>query len=343
MSQHEFDILLQKYLAGLCSPEEEKQILEWSETVFSNGKMTLARSEQKTVETRIWKRIVRSVLLRPSLIKRIGWARIGIAATILLVSGLAIKFPGVLKYFGEGKAGNSVAANLGVALVTDYIEIKNTTGSNQALSLEDGTVVTLTKESSLRYPKHFANKNRRVELEGEAFFNVKRDISRPFFVYTGELVTQVLGTSFNVKSYGSSKTIEVQVLTGRVSVYENQQKSPQHRNGVILRPNQKMTFDKVSKKIVPELVEVPAMVKIPEQKFELAFEEAPLQNVLDAIQKAYGIEIVVETPALDNCTFTGDLNGLPLHTQLRFICKSVNSGYELRGTTFFINGDGCNK
>lgn len=343
MSQHDFDILLQKYLAGLCSPEEEKQILEWSETVFSNGKMTLTRSEQKTVETRIWKRIGRSVMLRPSLIRRISWAGIGIAATILLVSGLAIMFPGALKYFGENKAGNSVAGNLDVALVKDYIEIKNTTGSNQALSLEDGTVVTLTKESSLKYPKHFDDKTRRVELEGEAFFNVKRDISRPFFVYTGELVTQVLGTSFNVKSYEGSKTIEVQVLTGRVSVYENQQKSPQNRNGVILRPNQKMTFDKVSKKIVPELVEVPAMVKIPEQKFELAFEEAPLQNVLDAIQKAYGIEIVVETPALGDCTFTGDLNGLPLHTQLRFICKSVNSGYELRGTTFFINGDGCNK
>lgn len=341
MSQHDFDILLQKYLSGLCSPEEEKQVLEWSETVFSNGKLTLTRSEQKTVETRIWKRIGRSVMLRPSLIRRLSWAGIGIAATILLVSGLI--FPGALKHFGEDKARNSVAAKPGVAVVRDYIEIKNTTGSNQALSLEDGTVVTLTKESSLKYPKHFDDKTRRVELEGEAFFNVKRDISRPFFVYTGELVTQVLGTSFNVKSYEGSKTIEVQVLTGRVSVYENKQKSPQNRNGVILRPNQKMTFDKVSKKIVPELVEVPAMVKIPEKKFELAFEEAPLQNVLDAIQKAYGIEIVVETPALDNCTFTGDLNGLPLHTQLRFICKSVNSGYELRGTTFFINGDGCNK
>jgi transmembrane sensor len=342
MNQHDFDILLQKYLAGLCSPDEEKQILEWSDTVFSNGKLTLTRSEQKSFETKIWKRIGRSVLLRPSLMKRIGWPGIGIAATILIVSGLAL-FSGAFKYDGENKAVNSVAANLGVALAKDYIEIQNTTGSNQALSLEDGTVVTLTKESSLRYPKHFDGKTRRVELEGEAFFNVKRDISRPFFVYTGELVTQVLGTSFNVKSYEGSKTIEVRVLTGRVSVYENQQKSPQNRNGVILRPNQKMTFDKVSKKIVPELVEVPAMVKIPEQKFELAFEEAPLQSVLNAIQKVYGIEIVVETPALDNCTFTGDLNGLPLHTQLRFICKSVNSGYELRGTTFFINGDGCNK
>ena len=342
MSQHDFDLLLQKYLAGLCSEEEEKQILEWSETAFVNGKSVLARSEQQAYEKRIWKRIYRNVMPQPSLLRRIGWPRTGIAAAVLLVAGMAIVLSGAFNYFGNGKT-NPVAASHGLALVKDYIEIKNTTGSNQALSLEDGTVVTLSKGSRLRYPKHFASKTRQVELEGEAFFNVKKDVARPFFVYTGELVTQVLGTSFNVKSNEGAKTIEVQVLTGRVSVYENEQKSPQHRNGVILRPNQKMTFDKVSKKIVPELVEVPVMVQAPEQKFELAFEEAPLLHVLDAIQKAYGVEIVVETPALNDCIFTGDLNGLPLYTQLVFICKSLNSRYELRGTTFFINGDGCEK
>lgn len=91
------------------------------------------------------------------------------------------------------------------------------------------------------------------------------------------------------------------------------------------------------------MVEIPLLQISQDKKFELIFEDASLLQVLSVIQKAYGVEIVVENPSLNDCIFTGDLTGLSLHTQLRFICKSVNASYELRGTTFFIKGDGCNK
>jgi ferric-dicitrate binding protein FerR (iron transport regulator) len=239
------------------------------------------------------------------------------------------------------KAAPLIAAaqqrNTEIDLPEDWIEMRNNGASEEELvSLEDGTIVTLARNSKIRYPRHFEPKTREVQLEGEAVFNVKRDINRPFFVYSGELVTQVLGTSFKIRSFENAKTIEVQVLTGRVSVYENEQKSPQARNGIILKPNQKITFDRESKKLVPELVEVPAIVEPPADKQKFAFEEATLAQVLEVIRKAYDVEIVVANPALNDCTFTGDISGLPLHTQLRFICKSVNASYELRGTTLFI-------
>lgn len=340
MNQHDFDKLLQKYLSGECNPEEEEQILEWSDHLIVNAKASLTGKEQKTVEKRIWGKIRETVIAKPSSMTYLRRSAMGIAASFLLICAFTAVFP-VLKNHFTNLVTEATISVPGVAVVKDYIEIRNTSGRSKSLSLEDGTQVTLATKSSLKYPAHFNGKTRQVVLEGEAVFNVKRDVTRPFFVYTGELVTQVLGTSFKIRSFESSKTIEVQVLTGRVSVYENRQKSPQNRNGVILRPNQKITFDKQSRKLVPELVEVPALVEMPEKELSFSFEEAALSDVLNTIQKAYDIEIVVENPALNECSFTGDITGLPLHTQLRFICKSVNAGYESRGTTFFIHGDGC--
>lgn len=343
MNQHEFDILLQKYLAGNCSPEEERQVLEWSEHVHAHAPEPLTGTEQAVTEKKIWKQIRQNALPSPGWrtpVVRIG---MGIAAAVLLTVALYMFRPGMFSDSDARLVNQIKPSQLVTPHLKDYLVIKNTTGGEQSLRLEDGSVITLAKESTLRYPRHFDPKNRQVELEGEAIFNIKRDTSRPFFVYSGELVTQVLGTSFKVTSFGHARTIEVQVLSGKVSVYENQAKSPESRNGVILRPNQKITFDKEAKKLIPELVEAPVMVELPVQTRELAFEESPLQAVLNALQKAYDVEIVVENPALNNCIFTGDITGLPLHTQLRFICKSVNASYELRGTTFFVNGDGCPK
>lgn len=343
MNQHEFDILLQKYLAGTCSPEEEQQVLEWVERVHAHAPELLTGAEARATEQKIWRKI------RQNALPARGWytpgVRIGmgIAAAVLLTVALYVLRPGI---FGVSKSHLTEQAKPVKVLTQhadDFLVVKNTNGRERSLRLEDGSVIVLTKESTLRYPRHFDPKNRQVELEGEAVFNIKRDTSRPFFVYSGELVTQVLGTSFKVISFGNARTIEVQVLSGKVSVYENQEKSSESRNGVVLRPNQKITFDKEAKKLIPELVPAPVMVEPPVQTREFAFEESPLQTVLNALQKAYDVEIVVENPTLNNCTFTGDITGLPLHTQLRFICKSVNASYELRGTTFFVNGDGCAK
>lgn len=343
MNQHEFDILLQKYLAGKCSPEQEQQVLEWSERVHAHAPEPLTGAEKRVLEQKIWKNISGNTLpakgwFTPAV--RIGT---GIAATVVLTVALYVLRPQV---FGDTKrqlVEHPKPSRLETPNLADFLVVKNNAERKRSLTLEDGSVITLAKSSTLRYPRHFDPKNRQVELEGEAVFNIKRDTSRPFFVYSGELVTQVLGTSFKVTSFGNSRTIEVQVLSGKVSVYENQQKSTESRNGVVLRPNQKITFDKEAKRLIPELVEMPVMVEPPVQTRELAFEESPLQTVLSTLQKAYDIEIVVENPALNNCTFTGDITSLPLHTQLRFICKSVNASYELRGTTVFVNGEGCPK
>ena len=102
-------------------------------------------------------------------------------------------------------------------------------GKDFKLVLHDGTEVWLNAESTLRYPSRFSGDRRVVELSGEAYFKVARDEARPFFVKSGAIETQVLGTSFNFRNYDHS-TPHVTLVEGRVLVTG-------YSTSVTLRPN----------------------------------------------------------------------------------------------------------
>jgi transmembrane sensor len=89
------------------------------------------------------------------------------------------------------------------------------------ISLPDGTRVWLNQNTLIEYPTEFAKNERAVKLTGEAFFEVKRDVSRPFVITSGAIKTTVLGTSFNISSY-ANKEPQVNVRTGKVKVESKQ-------------------------------------------------------------------------------------------------------------------------
>ncbi|GAB3502819.1 FecR family protein [Emticicia fontis] len=339
MNQHEFDKLLEKYLAGECDAEEEKLIWEWQENMLKNSQLLLNSEEKEAIKKRLWSRIYSNTIglyeeeipsTKGKVFTVLKW---GIAAMLLI--GLVNIFLVMKNKKEEAFADASSSQH------TSGIEVKNTSGTDTEIKLEDGTVVRLKKSSSISYPKHFGKETRDVYLKGEAFFKVKRNPNSPFIVHTGDLVTEVLGTSFNVKSYDNAKAIEVSVTSGRVSVYEMTEKISDKKNGVILTPNQKVVFDKSSKKITPGIVEHPIALTSIADKISFVFEDTPLPLVLQKLKDVYGIEIIVENQDLNQCAFTADLNDLPLSTQLELICRTVNARFEQRGTSFFISGEGC--
>lgn len=337
MNQYDFDKLIEKYLAGQSSPEEETLIREWADNKLTQSNLSLSQPEQQAIKKRIWTSIHRNTLSKQSFIVRHNWARISAVAASILLAIMASLF---IWRQQIAKRSERAVSHQGEEL-KGTINVKNTSKKPQKIPLKDGSYVVLNAQSTISYPEHFGEKTRQVYLQGEAFFDVKKDPSRPFIVHTGNLVTQVLGTSFTVKSYDAAKTIEVLVTRGRVSVYEASEKASQGRNGVILIPNQKITFDKASQKLTPSLVEAPSLVQPPETRTNFVFDRVPLDQVLATLRKAYGIEFVVESPSLSHCVFNGDLNDLPLYVQLDLICKSVNARYERRGITLFIAGEGC--
>lgn len=332
MNQYDFDKLLEKYLVGDCTEAEEILIKEWSDNMLKHSELGINSNEKNIIEKNLWKRIQQSLFPEKTFFIQYKWATMAVAAS-LMIAFLGLYFYQETTY--SASFTESLASNLGV------IEVKNTSNKPQKIKLEDGSEIVLKAESSISYPEHFNDKTRSVYLKGEAFFKVKRNPSKPFIVHTRDLVTEVLGTSFTIKSYDDAKAIEVLVVTGRVSVYENSKNSDKHRNGVILTPNQKIIFDKESKKLIPSLVENPIIVNAPETVLDFIFDETPLSEVLNRLKEAYQIEFVIENQELNKCVFTADLNELPLHNQLDLICKSVNATYEQRGTVIFINGVGC--
>ena len=333
MNQYDFDKLIEKYLAGQCSPEEEEWIRVWSDKQLDQTALSFSEEEKKTLRKRIWNRIDSHTLGRRPFIVRYGWWSLSAAASVLLVlTGWWFWLqPNSLQLAVAGKVQNRPGA----------VDVSNTSGKEQKITLKDGSLVILKPNSSISYPEQFGDKNRQLSLRGEAFFDVKRDPARPFIVQTGDLVTQVLGTSFTIKSYDEANDIEVAVLRGRVSVYETSGKSPGSRNGVILVPNHKITFDKASQTLTPSLVTAPRIVHPPENRTSFIFTNVALADVFSTLNKAYGIDFILENQAMNQCIFNGDLNDLPLYTQLDLICKSVNATYERRGTTLFIHGEGC--
>lgn len=151
----------------------------------------------------VWTKIAEEEDLR----KKANSSWLKYAACFILVSAAALGWYSVKT---ETKEGNQQ-----IALMTKITK----RGERVKLLLPDSSVVYLNALSKLSFPRHFEkDKNREIHLEGEAFFEVKSDASRPFIVHSGNLQTRVLGTSFNIDAYPGSQHLSVSVRTGKVGV-----------------------------------------------------------------------------------------------------------------------------
>jgi hypothetical protein len=233
--------------------------------------------------------------------------------------------------------------------IHNVVHKTNNTNAKLNISLSDGSLVVLEPNASIYYVSNFLSTKREVFLEGNAFFNVFKDKQRPFFVYSGTLVTKVLGTSFNIKK-SISGNIEVEVRSGKVQVFENQQlsKNKEIPPPVILQPNQKVVYEEATKSFESKLVDQPVLVKvennyISESKEPIAFlfNRTNLKTIIAEFETHYGIDIVIENEDLNNCLFTGDLSEQDLYAKLKIICLTINANYEINGTKILITGLGC--
>jgi ferric-dicitrate binding protein FerR (iron transport regulator) len=171
-------------------------------------------------------------------------------------------------------------------------------------TLSEGTVVTLNKESSIRYSRLFAGDTRPVELEGEAFFNVTPDKNKPFIVHTQETSIRVLGTSFNVRNTG--ETTEVIVETGMVEVTNGQ-------HTVRVRAHEKAVIGKKDQPPVKEDIHDELYNYYRTNEFEC--NGTPLWRMVEKLNEVYKGHIVI-----------GDtqLRDLPLTTTFRVGDESLD-------------------
>jgi ferric-dicitrate binding protein FerR (iron transport regulator) len=196
-------------------------------------------------------------------------------------------------------------------------------GVKSSLTLSDGTKVILNSGSKLTYVKNFSSGDREVFLEGEAFFDVYRDEVRPFRVYTGEVVTTALGTSFNV-STRDGEMISVALVSGKVSV-----KSSRSDTSEMLLEKGEMalvsTNDFSMKKKVFREEEV-----IGWTKGMIVFDRTPMPEAFAILENWYGVEIVLAGNIPSSLVFSGKFKEETLANILRGLSYSWEFDYTIR-------------
>jgi len=343
MDRKAFRQLLKRYLDNSCTEEERRIVDQWYE-LLDSGNHTLSDSEINEIEGRLWNKIqsttISTVSDEPLRRNKITWWKYAAAASFI---GIALCLA-IIGFQNNKKTSSN--DSLVIAKVNQgFLEETNNSDTAKSIQLEDGSSVTIYPGSKLAFPKHFAVSKREVYLDGDAFFTVSKNPNRPFFVYNNQIVTQVLGTSFGI--HKKNDQVEVAVKTGRVAVYENKDQIAlsevqQKSNGVIITPNQKVTYYQQERHFVTSIVDQPipvpkeANTKIAETHFN--YNETPLYKVLNDLENTYELEIVLENEKIKNCLFTGDLTGQNLFNKLEGICLVFNASYEIKGTKILLKG-----
>jgi len=175
-------------------------------------------------------------------------------------------------------------------------------GRQVKVVLADSTEVWLNAGSRLVYPSQFAENKRKVQLQGEAFFKVSKDKTRPFTVETSHSALKVLGTSFNLRAYPDEKTEETVLVEGSVSIHIGKSFFGED---VLLKPDQRIIAGYPDRSY--SILEVDVHNYTSWTDGSLVFKEEPLSRVLGRIARFYNVRISCED-ADENRKITGKLD-----------------------------------
>ena len=304
----QFEYLMSTHLSGGISEDEEQVLLE---ILNSDAKYKVLYAEmaktraisfipvlenEKKSQYKNLTRTLNNVILNTSsnLIRNI----LKVAAIAIFVLSTSISFYYLLSdnFFREKLASSETVVPL---------------GSQAKIILPDGTIAWLNSGSTLKYSNLYGKKNREVLLNGEGYFEVTKDKSKPFFVHTNNIQVKVLGTVFNVRSYMNDRTVEVNLLEGKVDVSMLDNNSSKK---LILIPNEKMIYNKNTKTMYSCKADAAKSAQWTIGK--LCFVNSSLKDISKDLERKYNVKIILESDRVKNEIFSGSLD---LNQPLKFI------------------------
>lgn len=212
----------------------------------------------------------------------------------------------------------------------EYNTIEVPRGGIYSLVLSDGTKVFLNSDSKLKYPVTFNGEKRKVELSGEAFFEVASDSLHPFIVHTQDMETRVLGTSFDIQAYPDEPTTKTTLLTGRVLVSVNN--SPLTE---ILVPGLQASWSTGTDEIIVKKVNVATQALWRDGVIML--DDAELDDVMRMLARWYDVTYEFKGDRSVKHTFTGKINrNEDLESVLNTLTLLGGPKFEIRGTVVYI-------
>ncbi|MCO5937031.1 FecR domain-containing protein [Mucilaginibacter sp. RB4R14] len=226
--------------------------------------------------------------------------------------------------------------------VIEMLSRSTTQGEKIKIILSDSTIVYLGSSSKLTWPSHFVKAHyRNIHLEGEGFFQVKRDTLSPFIVHSGNMQTRVLGTSFNISAYTSDNIFSISVRTGKVRVSEN-------TKGVLkslslLTPGMKLDYNNHNHHYLVNTTKVEDVNSWTTNRF--IFKDANLLTMLGKLERYYKVRFDLKSPCLANSrrfNATFDKKNIKdIMEQLRMMSGEQIHYKIINDTLITIWGEGC--
>lgn len=216
------------------------------------------------------------------------------------------------------------------AASTRYNQLEVPRGGEYKVALADGTVVYLNSATRLKYPIVFNEKERKVYLSGEAYFEVAKDAERPFLVEVANVEVKVYGTSFNVNSYreGNVQTVLVEGSVG-VKVLASGVES-------VIKPGQMAEFKQGNTGV--EVREVDVTLYTDWKNGIFRFENQRLEDILTTLSNWYNVDVFYQTSSVKDLHFSGYMERYKeIDTILGAITLSTGVRFSIQGTTIVVS------
>lgn len=312
-------ILLEKYIRGECSKDEESQVHRWLDTNDVNDYPDVYSENKQAREAQAgWLRMTDQfddirvgAKGRSSFFK--NHVRI-IASVLVILAGLSV-------YMYQHSTSKF---QYGSAYQTTYGEIKR-------FNLPDGTTVTLNACSLLKMAKGYNRNNRDVYIQGEAYFQVKQKAGVPFTVNAKEILVTALGTSFDVSAFEDDPHITVSLNDGKALVMTM---TANRAKDVTLVPGEGVVYKKDEGELVKDRFN--PKVQSAWQKQIIYFEDADMGEVVRKLERAYGVTINIKKLKPRRWRLTGDFENQTLGDVLESLSFNYNLKYRINGKEIIL-------
>ena len=304
--------LLHRFFDGRASVEEEKQVLDWIDRDPANRRELLA--ERRLFDSMLMLADPGRTTRKPKVLTLPRWTRevLKYAAVILVIAG----------------AGGIYVSRMYDKFLLTGNTITVPAGQHIDVQLPDGTKVWLNASSRLTYPETFDRRERRVTLEGEAYFEVAKNKDKRFIVCCNDLEIEALGTTFDVKGYGDDLSVTTLLAEGSVRVSNK-------ANTTLLKPGEKVEYHKnkqtFTKSPISDLREIDFW-----RNNMLIFNSSSLAEIATTLERMYGVKVVFDSEKLKNVLFSGTIRNSSLHNVFYIISLTYPLTYKLEGDTVKI-------
>ncbi|MFY0654548.1 MAG: FecR domain-containing protein [Cyclobacteriaceae bacterium] len=300
--QHEQDVAKAKEFIARLNFKKKNLNSEEKEEIF-NGILTNGSREQISI-VKLWSR---------------SYLRYAAAVALMLCASVVFWTVG-----DRGTAQDQATAQA-------YITKSTPKGQKTTIRLKDGTEIKLNSNSSVRYAEDYGKGHRNIELTGEAYFKVAKDVNKPFIVKTGKVTTTALGTEFNINTRKDGST-RIILTEGKVKVQE----VGQTQYSRVLLPNQFVDYSQSDG--LSNAQTVANLDDILWTEGILKFENASVSEIIQDLENWYGVEFIVDEE-LQKLTYSGEFKNEYLKNILKSMSFSLGLNYTLDNGTVELKLD----